>query len=166
MDSGIRLNMSASRSLSIAPRIESLSSLARRYLTISLLLGAMDRVAVLPASRISISPRICGLPVINTRVLGDLSRTCLSELRMSGLCSSVHSSRASRHRNDRCEGVIVCNILTISESCSPRPPITLFWSSKACTISAGKSLKPLTTCLRREPSILVGDCSFWEAKSK
>ena len=55
---------------------------------------------------------------------------------------------------------------TISPSPSFRPPMTFFSSWKTWTIFAGISSSPPTTYFKREPRTLIGDYSFWEAKSK
>ena len=50
----------------------------------------------------STSPRTCGLPVRNTRAVGDVLMMSLSERRISARSGVAHSSRASRDRNVGC----------------------------------------------------------------
>ena len=77
----IFFRMPASKLSSIASGVSSWPILARRCLIISSLVGLIEKHVSRPARRRSISARICGLPVANLRVLGDLPRISLSESR-------------------------------------------------------------------------------------
>jgi len=163
---GIFSRISASRLESMASGVSSSLSLARRNLMISSLVGQIDTLLTRPARRVSISARIWGLPVKNTRVPGDFCRISFKESKSRYRCKAVHSSRASITMNVGCEDVMICSILTISPSCGLRPLTTLFCSRKARHISSGTPPAPLIICFIKEPSILVVVCSPRAAKSK
>jgi len=101
---------------SIASGIVSSLSFARRNVVISFLVGVMDLVHALPAICLSTSPRICGLPVKNSRAPWDFWSIWLSESRSPARYLGGHSSRASMHINVRLEEEISCRNSTISAS--------------------------------------------------
>ena len=133
---------------------------------ISSLVGVIDTAATLPARCFSTSSRTCNLPARNIRALGDLCRICLSDSSSFARYSVLHSSRASKHMKVGREDAISCKISTTWPSPSLWPPVAFFWSWKASRIFTGIFSSPPTTCFRRELRTVVGDCSFWAAKSK
>ena len=158
--------MSSSKLLSIASGVVSSPSFALRNRMISSLVGVIDTATTLRARCFSTSSRTCNLPARNIRVLGDLCRICCNDSSSFPRYSATHSSSASKHMKVGREDTISCNIPKISPSSSLRPPVVFFWSRKASTIFAGMFSSPRTSCFRRELRIVVGDCSFWAAKSK
>ena len=158
--------MSSSKPLSIASGIVSSLSLALRNRMISALVGVIDTATTLPARRCSTSSRTCNLPARNIRVLGDLCRICCSDSSSFPRYSATHSSRASKHMKVDREHAISCNISTTWLSSSLRPPVVFLSFRNASTIFGGIFSRPLTSCFKRALRTVVGDCSFWEAKSK
>jgi len=146
--------------------IVSLLSFSLRNLRTPSSVARINMKVAAPPNSLSTSLRTCGLPVMNMRVSGDPCKICPNDSRTTIRFSGTHSSRASMHINVRLVSVSAWNIFRIPETCSPLPPITLFSFSNSWTIAWGIFPCPLTSCLRREPSIFTGDCSFREAKSK
>jgi len=157
--------ISPSNVLLIIFGIVSFFSFSRRKLRTPSSVARIDRKVAAPPNSLSTSLRTCGLPVINKRVLGDFS-ICPNDSRTTIRCSGTHSSSASTHINVCLVAAIVWKIFKIPETWSPLPPIDIFSFRKAWTIASGIPPCPLTSCLRRDPSIFTGDCSFRAAKSK
>ena len=146
--------------------IVSFLSFSRRKLRTPSSVARMDRNVAAPPNSLSTSLRTCGLPVINKRVLGDPFSICPNDSRTTIRCSGTHSSSASTHINVCLVAAIVWKIFKTPETWSPLPPIDIFSFRKARIITSGIPSCPLTSCLRSEPSIFTGDCSFRAAKSK
>ena len=158
--------MSSSKLMFIASGIVSSLSFALKNRIMSALVGVIDTPTTLPARCFSTSSRTWNLPVRNIRVFGDLCRIFCSDSSSFVRYSGTHSSSASMHIKVGREDEVSCNSSTTWPSPSLWPPVVFFRSRKASTIFAGIFSSPLTTCPRRDLRTVVGDCSFWTAKSK
>jgi len=158
--------MSSSKLLFIASTVVSSLSFAFRNRIMSALVGVIGTVTALWERCFSTSSRTCNLPVRNIRVFGDLCKICCSDSSSFARYSATHSSSASMHIKVGREDEASCNISTTWPSPSLCPPVVSFRSRKASMIFAGIFSSPPTTCFRRELRTVVGDCSFWTAKSK
>ena len=133
---------------------------------ISSLAGCNGRSCYTPGKVFLHLSRICNLPARIIRVLGELCRICFSSSSSSAVYSVMHSSSASMHMKVGREDEISCSISTTWPSSSLRPSVVFLWSRKASTTCSGTVSGVTTTSFRRELSSVVGDCSFWAAKSK
>ena len=157
--SGIIVRISASSSESIASDSESFLNLIATYPRMSSSVGFTEDRSGYPGKYFFTSTRMCGLPVMNSRIFGHSRTTCCKESQSSGRCFVGNSSSASMQinprRNDETD---LMSIVQISESRGVLPSTFFFARSKASLISSGIGSTPATSCLKRAAKMLVADC--------
>ena len=158
---GTIVRISVSSSGSIASDSESFLNLIATYPRMSSSVGFVGGRSGYPGKYFFTSSRMCGLPVMNSRIFGHSRTMCCKESQSSGRCFVGNSSSASMQMNPRRKDETdLISILWISGSRSVLPSTFLFARSKASLISSGIGSTPATSCFKRAAETLVADCSL------
>ena len=155
------VRISASSSGSIASDSESLLNLIVTYPRISPSVGFIGDSSGYPGKYFFASSRMCGLPVMKSRIFGHSRTMCCKESQSSGRRFVGNSSSASMQMNPRRNNETdLITIFWISRSRSVLPSTFLFEQSKASLISSGIGSTPATSCFKRAAKTLIADCSL------